>query len=103
MNSGIKKSRFKTVSPVMIYLPIEQSNELKRFSKKHKLSNSKVASEGISMRMDGAEDRYNSGFNAGLNEAVRIVQGTEGAKMMFPSGKSFGDLVCDEIEKFLRA
>jgi hypothetical protein len=33
---------------------------------------------------------------------MRIVRETEGAKMMFPSGKSFGQLVCDEIEKFLK-
>jgi hypothetical protein len=30
------------------------------------------------------------------------VRNTEGAKMMFPSGKSFAELVCDEIEKFQR-
>jgi hypothetical protein len=53
------------------------------------------------MRME-IDDPFKNGFNQGLNEAMRIVRETEGAKMMFPSGKSFGQLVCDEIEKFLK-
>lgn len=102
MKDGAKKSRFKTVMPVMIYLPIDLNNELKRYVKKSKLSGSKVASEGIAMRLSGDDDPYNKGFNAGLNEAMRIVKHTEGAKMMFPSGKSFGQLVCEEIERYIR-
>jgi hypothetical protein len=61
-----------------------------------------VASEGIEMRLSGDDDPYNKGFNGGLNEAMRIVKQTEGAKMMFPSGKSFGQLVCEEIERYIR-
>ena len=102
MKDGTKKSRFKTVTPVMIYLPIELNDQLKRFVKKSKLSGSKVASEGIAMRLMGDDDPYHAGFNGGLNEAMRIVKDTEGAKMMFPSGKSFGQLVCEEIERYIR-
>jgi hypothetical protein len=54
------------------------------------------------MRISGSDDPFNNGFNQGLNEAMKIVRETEGAKMMFPSGKSFGQLVCDEIDKFKR-
>ena len=103
MNDGKKKAtRFKTVEPVMIYLPKSDADAFRRYSKKSNLSNSQVAKEGIAMRMAGETDPYNQGFNSGLNEAMHIVKSTEGAKMMFPSGKSFAELVCDEIEKFLR-
>jgi hypothetical protein len=54
------------------------------------------------MRMAGEDDLFNQGFNQGLNEAMKIVRQTDGAKMMFPSGKSFAQLVCDEIERFIR-
>jgi hypothetical protein len=52
--------------------------------------------------MAGETDPFNQGFNSGLNEAMNIVRNTDGAKMMFPSGKSFAELVCEEIEKFQR-
>jgi hypothetical protein len=33
---------------------------------------------------------------------MEIAHRTKGAQMRFPSGKSFGQLVCDEIDKFKR-
>ena len=100
MSDGKKVTRFKTVAPVMIYMPIEEDEEFKAFAKKNKLTNSQVACEGIKMRMNGND--YNTGFNDGLNEAMRVAENTEGAGMMFPSGKSFGKLVAEAIEKVMR-
>jgi len=94
-------TRFKTVAPVMIYLPIDEEEEFKEFAKKNKLTNSQVAREGIKMRINGSD--YNAGFNDGLNEAMKVAENTEGAGMMFPSGKSFGKLVAEAIEKEMRA
>ena len=101
MNSG-KKSRFKTVTPVMIYLPTKLKIAFQAYAEKNKISGSKVAAEGIVMRISGEDDPFNKGFNEGLREAMKIVQGVEGAKMMFPSGKSFGNLVCEAIDKYIR-
>jgi hypothetical protein len=101
MNDGKKVTRFKTVAPVMIYLPIDEEEEFKEFAKKNKLTNSQVAREGIKMRINGSD--YNAGFNDGLNEAMKVAENTEGAGMMFPSGKSFGKLVAEAIEKEMRA
>jgi len=95
-----KKSRFKTVVPVMIYMKPEDKTRLDKFSRKHKVAASQISREGINMRMD--ENDYNKGFDAGLLEAKKIVSQTEGAKMMFPSGKSFSDLVCEQIDIFMR-
>jgi hypothetical protein len=52
--------------------------------------------------MSDSSDLFNSGFDAGLNEAMKIVNNCQGASMMFPSGKSFARLVCDDIEKYLK-
>jgi hypothetical protein len=103
MNNGVKKmSRFKSVVPLMVYVDPSERTKIQSFAKKEKIKVSQLARESFRMRMSGNEDPFNSGFNQGLNEAMRIVHSTEGAKMMFPSGKSFAQLVCDEIEKFLR-
>lgn len=95
-------SRFKTVAPVMIYMDPNELAALKKFAKKHKLAVSAVAREGIRMRMSGDDDPFNSGFNAGLKLAMDLTGKTQGAQMMFPSGKSFGELVCEEISRYQR-
>jgi hypothetical protein len=103
MKNGAKKmSRFKSVVPLMVYVDPVDRSKIKAYAKKEKTNVSQLARESFAMRMSGNQDPFNSGFNQGLNEATRIVHTIEGAKMMFPSGKSFADLVCEEIEKFLR-
>lgn len=95
-------TRFKTVSPLMIYVPPADLADLKRFAKSAKKPISHVAREGIRMRLAGANNPYNKGFDEGLNAAMEIAKKTKGAQMRFPSGKSFGQLVCEEIGKFQR-
>lgn len=97
-----KPSRFKTVVPLMIYLDPKERESVKVFSKREKMSVSQLSREAFQMRMSDSSDLFNSGFNAGLNEAIKIVNNCQGATMMFPSGKSFARVVCDDIEKFLR-
>ena len=95
-------TRFKTVAPLMIYVPPAELTELKKFAKSAKKPVSHIARERIRMRLAGESNPYNSGFDDGLNAAMDVAQKTKGAQMRFPSGKSFGQLVCDEIEKFKR-
>jgi len=95
-------SRFKTVAPVMVYIEPKELGELKRYAKSTKKTVSQVVREGVSMRMAGiSEDPYNRGMMEGLNKAMELTRATKGAQMKFPSGKSFSDLVCDEIEVFM--
>jgi len=100
-NGSTKQSRFKTVTPVMIYLTVAEAKEFRAFSKRNNLKASLVARQGIQMRMSGTD--FNAGFNEGLNEAMKIVHTTEGAKMMFPSGKTFAILVCESIQQHIRS
>jgi hypothetical protein len=86
----------------MVYLDPKERESVKVFSKKENMSVSQLSREAFQMRMSDSSDLFNSGFNAGLNEAMKIVNNCQGATMMFPSGKSFARVVCDDIEKFLR-
>jgi hypothetical protein len=103
MSSGVRKmSRFKTVVPIMVYVDPSERTKIQSYAKKEGINVSQLAREAFRMRISGSDDPFNNGFNQGLNEAMKIVRETEGAKMMFPSGKSYGQLVCDEIDKFKR-
>jgi hypothetical protein len=95
-------TRFKTVAPLMIYMPPVELADLKKFAKSSNKPVSHVAREGIRMRLAGEDNPYNQGFDDGLKAAMEIAYKTKGAQMRFPSGKSFGQLVCDEIDKFKR-
>jgi hypothetical protein len=95
-------SRFKTVVPLMIYLEPADRERVKAFAKNEGLNVSQLSREAFQMRMSDSSDLFNSGFNAGLNEAMKIVNNCQGASMMFPSGKSFARVVCDDIEKYLK-
>jgi len=98
-----KKIRFKSVLPIMIYITPEDRDLLDWFTKKHKLNASQVAREGIRMRINtGGDNDYNKGFNEGLNAAVAAVAKTEAAGMRFPSGKSIGDLISENISSLAR-
>lgn len=94
------KTRFKTVTPVMIYITPEDKESLSKYTQQSKMTASQVIREGLRMRLQGND--FNTGFNEGLNEAIKIAKETEGAKMMFPSGKSFADLVCENLKAALR-
>jgi len=95
-------SRFKTVVPLMVYLEPIERDRVKSFAKKEGINVSRLSREAFQMRMSDSSELFNSGFNAGLNEAMKIVNNCQGASMMFPSGKSFAKIVCDDIEKYLR-
>ena len=97
MNAPKPHSRVK---PVMIYLNDQDRAELNEYAKQKKLPVSQLAREGIKMRITASD--YNTGYNDGLNAAKDVTQTTDGAKMMFPSGKSFADLVCENIQLLAR-
>jgi hypothetical protein len=94
------KSRFKTVTPVMIYLTPEDKEALSKYALDNKMTASQIVREGVRMRLQGND--FNTGFNAGLQEAIKIAHATDGAKMMFPSGKSFATLVSENLTLAIR-
>ena len=87
---------------VLIYLPTDIDDKLSKYAKISKVPKTKVVEEAVNMRLSGEDDLFNKGFNEGLNEAMRITRENKGAQMKFPSGKSFAELVCDDILNYVR-
>lgn len=86
-----------SLKPFMAYLEYPIYADLKKFSHKNDISMSRLVREAIVARISSG-DRYVSGFNAGLEAAILAVNGNRAAKMRFPSGKSFADLVVSDIQ-----
>lgn len=103
MKTGKTKMRRskKNVVSLMVYVEPEDRAKIKKISKSEGINVSQFSREAFQMRMYSS-DLFKSGFDAGLNEAIKIVNNCQGASMMFPSGKSFARLVCDDIEKHLK-
>lgn len=98
MSSGkaVTRSRKKAV---MIYLDPVEAAVLTDYAAEQEMSASAVVREGLQLRMRDKRDPYITGFNEGLAVAIEVVQTSKGGQMMFPSGKSFAQIVCDDIEK----
>ena len=88
-----KKNKLK---PIMAHVDEKQHIELKLFSEKLGITMSQVVREAIEMRLS-TESPYVEGFNAGVDKCISTVNSITAAQMRFPSGKSFAELVCDEL------
>jgi len=82
--------------PFLTYLTPGDYTKLKKFSSKSKTSMTQIVREAVTARISGG-NAYVSGFNAGLQEAIDAVNAMKHAQMRFPSGKSFAELVSDEL------
>ena len=102
MKNGEKKmSRFKTVHPLMVYMPLGQRARVKIYAKKGLMPVSQVVREGIEMRM-AIGDRYTSGWNDALIEVAKVIKECPAGQMKFPSGRSFSDMLCDDVTNLSR-
>jgi hypothetical protein len=87
-----------SLKPFMAYLEYPIYADLKKFSKKHNVSMSQIIREAILARISDG-DRYVAGFNDGVTKAMSVVQDNRAAKMRFPSGKSFAELVVEDLQQ----
>ena len=85
---------------LLIYLDQKNYAALKRFAKKSEKSMGQVIREALEVRMSDQKDPYSTGLKDGLNKAMEIAQTAKGGQMKFPSGKSFGQMVSEEIEAY---
>jgi len=86
----------KKERPFIAYIDESQHKQMTRLSKKINIPMSQLVREAINMRL-ASGDPYMTGFNDGLNKAVTIVANNKAAQMRFPSGRSFAELVNEEI------
>lgn len=85
------------LKPFYAYIEYAQYGALKRFASRHNIPMTQVIREAIAAKIAG--DHYAVGYNAGLNAAIKSVHNNKAAKMRFPSGKSFAELVVDDLNK----
>jgi len=86
----------KKLKPFITYLDEESHAELKKFAKAKKLTMAKLLREGLVMRMSEGH-AYIHGFNECLNKVEALLNSNRAAQMRFPSGKSFAEMMIDEI------
>jgi predicted DNA-binding protein len=82
--------------PFMTYLAPAEYAKLKKFSSKTKTPMTQIIREAVTARISEG-NAYVEGFNAGLQEAINAVNAMKHAQMRFPSGKSFAELVADDL------
>ena len=80
------------VKPFMTYLEQDDITNLKKFAKKKRLTMSHVIREALSARMVEGNP-YTAGFNAGVDESIRLIKANKASQMRFPSGSSFAELM----------
>ena len=86
--------------PFMAYLDPGVYKDMKAFSKRKRTPMSQLVREAIHARI-ASGDVYTAAFNAGVKAAMRSATENKASQMRFPSGKTFGELVCDDLEKLL--
>ena len=88
----------KKLKPFMTYMDDSDYLKLKRFAKAKRVTMAKILREGLMVRM-AQDNPYITGFNDGLGTAVKIINEHQASQMRFPSGKSFAELINEEIEQ----
>ena len=82
--------------PFLAYLTPSEYAKLKKFAKATKMPMTQVMREAVTLRV-ASGNPYIKGFNDGLEEAIKAVNAMPHAQMRFPSGKSFAELVNDDL------
>lgn len=90
------KTPSKNYKPFLTYLDQAEYAKLKKFASKTKTPMTQIVREAVTARVSGGNP-YVEGFNAGLQEAIDAVSAMKHAQMRFPSGKSFAELVSDDL------
>jgi hypothetical protein len=81
----------------MAYIDEGQYARMRKFSTKTRVPMSQLIREAIDMRI-APNAPYIDGFNAGLQKAMIIVSSNKAAEMRFPSGRSFAELINEDLE-----
>jgi len=84
--------------PFMTYQSSQDILQRKKKAKKMKLPIAQIIREAVTARLSDGNP-YNTGFNDGLQKAIHAVAGIQASQMRFPSGRSFAELVEEEVVK----
>lgn len=81
----------------VVYFDEETHGRIKDFAIKNNISMNQLIREGVEQRMAN-DNPYVKGFNEGLAKAMIVVTDNKAAQMRFPSGKSFAELINEELD-----
>jgi hypothetical protein len=82
---------------LMAYVDAEQHEQLKKYCEDRGLVMSQIVREGVEMRLNAA-DQFVAGFNKAIQESQKKVLDNRLAQMRFPDGRSFADIIINELE-----
>lgn len=85
----------------VVYFDESTMQRVKSFARKRGMSMNQLIREGVEQRM--ANDKpYASGYNDAVKKAMIVVKENNVTKMRFPSGKSFAELINEDLEGLLK-
>jgi hypothetical protein len=90
----------KKLKPFMTYLDDADYVKLNKFALTKKVTMARILREGLEVRM-AQDNPYLKGFNDGLSAATKVINDHQASQMRFPSGKSFGELINEEIANLI--
>lgn len=90
----------KRLVPFMTYLDAPEHLRLKKFAKQKKMTMAKIIREAILLRM-ADNNPYIQGHNEAVTKCIKMIEANTAAQMRFPSGKSFAELITDELSTCL--
>jgi hypothetical protein len=86
----------KRLLPFMTYLEADEHIRLKKFAKQKKLAMAKIIREAIMLRMADSNP-YVQGHNEAVSKCIKLIESNTALQMRFPSGKSFAEMIADEL------
>lgn len=94
------QTRSKPLKPFMAYIDEGQYARMKKFCNKNKIAMSQLIREAIEIRITPGNP-YTEGFNNGVKSAIQVVADNKASAMRFPSGKSFAELMTEDLERVM--
>jgi uncharacterized secreted protein with C-terminal beta-propeller domain len=88
--------------PFFAYLTDDQYASLKQFSAATGVSMTQLIRESIDARLSKG-DQYVAGYNQAIQDAILKINSNNLSKMAFPSGKTFGEVIIEDISANLRS
>jgi hypothetical protein len=86
------------LKPFMAYLELTQYVNLKKFSAANKIPMTQLIREAIDARI-ASGDRFVFGYNKAIDDAIDALNANRASQMRFPSGKSFAEILTEDIIK----
>lgn len=90
------EEQLKKLIPYSVYLPIDYHDKIRVLAKQRKAS--ALIRDAICMMLDGG-NQYQSGYNQGLRDAVKVIQKIVEIKGFSFKGESLEDIISGQIKQ----